>query len=64
MPFELARTHLAAGDVARRARRKAAARDHAVQAQTMFAGLGAPGWAGRAAADLARLGVTRPAGRP
>ena len=62
MPFELARTHLAAGDVARRARRKAAAREHAAQAGSMFARLGAGPWAERAKADLARLGVTRTGG--
>ena len=62
MPFELARTHLAAGDVARRARRKLAAREHVETARVMFAGLGAAPWAERAAADLARLGVSRAGG--
>jgi ATP/maltotriose-dependent transcriptional regulator MalT len=62
MPFELARTHLIAGDVARRARRKVAAREHVETAQTMFAQLGAVPWAQRAAAELARLGTTRASG--
>ena len=49
MPFELARTHLAAGDVARRARRKVAAREQVVSARAAFARLGAEPWAERAA---------------
>jgi DNA-binding CsgD family transcriptional regulator len=59
MPFQLARTHLAAGDVARRARRKMAAREHVASAQALFTRLGAAPWAERAAAELARLGGTR-----
>jgi DNA-binding CsgD family transcriptional regulator len=59
MPFELARTHLAAGDVARRARRKVAAQEHLEKAQTVFTRLGAVPWAQRAGADLARLGMSR-----
>jgi DNA-binding CsgD family transcriptional regulator len=62
MPFELARTHLAAGDVARRARRKVAAREHVAAARATFARLGAAPWAERAAAELARLGGTRAGG--
>jgi DNA-binding CsgD family transcriptional regulator len=62
MPFELARTHLAAGDVARRARRKIAAREQVELARAMFAGLGAEPWAERAAAELARLSVSRAGG--
>jgi DNA-binding CsgD family transcriptional regulator len=62
MPFELARTHLAAGDVARRARRKMAAREHVETARAMFTRLGAAPWAQRAEADLARLGMTRVGG--
>jgi DNA-binding NarL/FixJ family response regulator len=62
MPFELARTHLIAGDVARRARRKMAAREHAETAQAMFTQLGAAPWAQRAAAELARLGTSRASG--
>jgi DNA-binding CsgD family transcriptional regulator len=59
MPFELARTHLAAGDVARRARRKVAAREHVESARAAFARLGAEPWAARAAAELARLNASR-----
>jgi DNA-binding CsgD family transcriptional regulator len=63
MPFELARTHLAAGEAARRARRKVAAREHVAQARVMFARLGAAPWAERATAELARLGATRADGQ-
>lgn len=63
MPFELARTHLAAGEAARRARRKVAAREHVAQARVMFARLGAAPWAERATAELARLGATRAGGQ-
>jgi DNA-binding CsgD family transcriptional regulator len=59
MPFELARTHLAAGDVARRARRKVAAREHVESARSAFARLGAEPWAERAGAELARLSASR-----
>jgi DNA-binding NarL/FixJ family response regulator len=62
MPFELARTHLAAGEVARRARRKTAARGYAETAQATFTRLGAAPWAQRAAAELARLGTSRAGG--
>jgi DNA-binding NarL/FixJ family response regulator len=63
MPLELARTHLIAGEVARRARRKLAAREHTEEARLMFARLGAAPWAQRAEAELARLGTTRAAGQ-
>ncbi|HEV3067750.1 MAG TPA: LuxR family transcriptional regulator [Streptosporangiaceae bacterium] len=62
MPAELARTHLAAGEVARRARRKVAARDHVTAALGLFTRLGAAPWAERAAAELARLGTSRGGG--
>jgi DNA-binding CsgD family transcriptional regulator len=62
MPAELARTHLAAGEVARRARRKMAARDHVAAALGLFGRLGAAPWAERAAAELARLGTSRGGG--
>jgi ATP/maltotriose-dependent transcriptional regulator MalT len=62
MPFELARTHLAAGDVARRARRKVAAREHVESARAAFTRLGAEPWAERAAAELARLNANRASG--
>jgi DNA-binding CsgD family transcriptional regulator len=54
-PLELARTHLVAGEVARRARSKRAAREHMQTARDLFAGLGAVGWARRADEELARL---------
>jgi len=63
MPLELARTHLIAGEVARRARRKLAAREHTEEARLMFARLGAAPWAQRAEAELARLGTTRAGGQ-
>jgi DNA-binding CsgD family transcriptional regulator len=63
MPFELARTNLIAGEVARRARRKLAAREHTEEARLMFARLGAAPWAERAEAELARLGTTRASGQ-
>jgi DNA-binding CsgD family transcriptional regulator len=59
MPLELARTHLVASDVARRARRRTAAREHAETARLMFDGLGAGPWARRADAELARLAAPR-----
>jgi DNA-binding CsgD family transcriptional regulator len=59
MPLELARTHLIAGEVARRARRKVTARDHTETARLMFSQLGAAPWAQRAEADLDRLGTRR-----
>ncbi len=62
MPLELARTHLVAGDVARRARRKIVAREHVETARLMFTRLGAAPWARRAEAELARLGTTRASG--
>ena len=62
MPLELARTHLVAGEIARRARRKATARDHMETARVMFDQLGAGPWAQRAEADLARLGTMRASG--
>jgi DNA-binding NarL/FixJ family response regulator len=54
--------NLVAGEVARRARRKLAARQHAQEAQLMFARLGAAPWAQRAEAELARLDTTRGSG--
>ena len=59
MPFDLARTHLVAGEVARRAKRKLAAREHVTKAQGIFARLGAAPWAERAEKELAMLGTVR-----
>jgi DNA-binding NarL/FixJ family response regulator len=62
MPLELARTHLVASEVARRARRRTAAREHAETARLLFAGRGAAPWAQRADAELARLAGPRVGG--
>lgn len=59
MPFDLARTHLVAGEVARRAKRKLAAREHVAEAQRMFTRLGAAPWAQGAEKELALLGTVR-----
>ena len=58
-PFELARTYLAQGSIERRAKQKAAARTALVQAETIFAELGARLWLERAQRELARTGLTR-----
>jgi DNA-binding NarL/FixJ family response regulator len=56
-PFEHARTLLAYGTVARRARRKAAASQALTAAQTSFTAIGAVLWARRAASELRRVGL-------
>ncbi|MGZ4154056.1 MAG: AAA family ATPase [Actinomycetota bacterium] len=53
-PFELGRTLLARGEVARRAKRKAVARSSLEEAKAIFDRLGAPLWSAKAAAELAR----------
>ena len=58
-PFELGRTYLAQGSIERRAKQKAAARAALVQAETIFAELGARLWLERAQRELARTGLTR-----
>jgi DNA-binding CsgD family transcriptional regulator len=55
-PQELARTHLVAGEIARRSRRKLAARNHVQTARNIFAELGASVWTSRADEELVRLG--------
>jgi DNA-binding NarL/FixJ family response regulator len=55
-PFERARTLLAFGAVQRRAKRKRAARNALDEALERFERLGAPLWADRARAELARIG--------
>lgn len=62
LPFERARTDLAAGSIERRARRWAAARARLTDALDGLDGLGAARWAERAAAELARLPGRRPGG--
>ena len=59
IPLELARTRLAYGSALRRARQKAAARAELEAAAHGFDAVGARVWAGRAHAELARVG-----GRP
>jgi DNA-binding NarL/FixJ family response regulator len=54
-PFELGRTLLARGTIERRAGQRAAARDSLTHALELFDGLGAPLWAERTAAEIARI---------
>jgi DNA-binding NarL/FixJ family response regulator len=61
MPFELARTLLTAGQVQRRAKRKALARQHLEQALGIFESLAATMWVARARAELSRIGLRPPA---
>jgi DNA-binding CsgD family transcriptional regulator len=61
-PLELARTLLAKGQVERRAKQKSAARQTLQQALETFEEIGAPLWAARARAELARIGGRAPAG--
>jgi DNA-binding CsgD family transcriptional regulator len=55
-PFELGRTLLVMGEVARRARQKAPARKSMEQARSIFERLGARLWEAKARAELARSG--------
>ena len=57
MPFEEARTLLAAGEVHRRARRKQQALDFLQAALVIFERLGAPRWQDRVLGELARVGT-------
>jgi DNA-binding CsgD family transcriptional regulator len=59
-PFEHARTLLALGTTQRRAKQRGAARATLEQALGMFEGLGAPLWADKARAELARIGGRAP----
>lgn len=56
MPFELARTLLAHGEVERRAKQKRSARHALTEARDGFAQLGAVPWVARAEAALSRVG--------
>ncbi|MCU0260250.1 MAG: helix-turn-helix transcriptional regulator, partial [Ilumatobacteraceae bacterium] len=56
-PYEQARTDLVAGVLERRMRRKRAARELLAGAADTFERIGAPTWAGRARAELGRVGV-------
>jgi len=57
MPFELGRTLLITGQLQRRAKRKALAKQHLEQALGIFESLLAPMWAARARAELSRIGL-------
>jgi DNA-binding CsgD family transcriptional regulator len=59
MPLEHGRTLLAMGEVRRRARQRAGARQAIDDALRIFEGLGAPLWVERARAELGRLGLAR-----
>jgi DNA-binding CsgD family transcriptional regulator/DNA polymerase III delta prime subunit len=62
VPFERARTLFALGAVRRRAKQKAGAREALAEALAVFERLGAPLWAGKARAELARIGGRPPGG--
>ena len=57
MPFERARTLLALGQVHRRRKEKRLADERLQEALQLFEGLGAPVWAERTRAELARVGL-------
>ena len=61
-PFELARTQLALGAAQRRARQKRNARGSLESALETFDELGTTLWAGKARAELSRIGGRAPAG--
>ena len=56
LPFERARTLLISGEVRRRSKQKRAARDALEEALALFDKVGAPLWAAKARAELARIG--------
>jgi len=59
MPFELGRTMLVLGTIRRRAKQKRPAREALEEALAIFERLGAPLWADKARAELARIGGRR-----
>jgi DNA-binding CsgD family transcriptional regulator len=59
-PFQHARTLLALGTTRRRAKQRAAARETLEQALDAFETIGAPLWAGKTRAELARIGGRAP----
>jgi DNA-binding NarL/FixJ family response regulator len=61
-PFELGRTLLALGSAQRRARQRRSARASLEEALAIFERLGAPLWAGKARAEIARIGGRTPVG--
>jgi DNA-binding CsgD family transcriptional regulator len=60
-PFELGRTRLAQGRIERRAKNRRVAREALTEALELFDRLGAPLWAEKAAAELARIPGRGPA---
>jgi DNA-binding CsgD family transcriptional regulator len=62
LPFETATASLALGEIRRRARKKAAARDAIAHALAIFERLGAERWADRARAELGRSNARRTPG--
>ena len=62
VPFELGRTLLVQGSIERRAKRRGSARTALTQALELFDTLGAPLWAEKAAAELARIPGRAPRG--
>jgi DNA-binding CsgD family transcriptional regulator len=62
MPFEVARTLLAAGVIERRRKQKRAARELLERAAALFDELGASLWTDKARAELARVSGRRPEG--
>jgi ATP/maltotriose-dependent transcriptional regulator MalT len=63
MPFELARTVLAQGQIRRRGRHKRAAKESLQRAHRLFHDMGTPLWADQAQAELDRLGLRRTPGQ-
>jgi DNA-binding CsgD family transcriptional regulator len=61
LPFETARTEFVLGQIQRRRKQKRAARSALERARETFVQLGAPLWADRAEAELARIGGRPPA---
>jgi DNA-binding CsgD family transcriptional regulator len=59
VPFELGRTLLVQGQLLRRRGERRAGRETLQRALTIFAQLGAPLWAEKAGAEIARIGVRR-----
>ena len=62
LPFETARTLLVLGEIRRRARQKAAAREALARGLAIFERLGAERWADRARAELGRTDARRTPG--
>jgi DNA-binding CsgD family transcriptional regulator/tetratricopeptide (TPR) repeat protein len=61
MPFELGRSLMVQGVIHRRSKRKRAAKDSLESALEIFEQLGASLWAGKARAELGRIGIRGPA---